>query len=93
MVQIYTESNPAARDHFEKATNIDPSYADAYSGLAWTYSSDYDFDWTDDHDKTLRLTLEMAEKAVSLDRNDYQANGHWDGHSFQPRARKGASHL
>ncbi len=51
------ESNLAARDLFEKSRNADPNYARAYAGLAWTYSLDYDFGWTDDYDKTLGLTL------------------------------------
>ncbi|MGO4440553.1 adenylate/guanylate cyclase domain-containing protein [Rhizobium sp. RAF56] len=69
------EDNQAARDLFEKSRSEDPNYARAYAGLAWTYSSDYDFGWTDDYDKTLALTLEMAEKAVRLDSNDYRS--HW----------------
>jgi adenylate cyclase len=35
----------------------------------------YDYDWTDDYDKTLKLELEMASTAVRLDPNDYW--GHW----------------
>ena len=67
------ENNAAARDFFEQATKIDPNYARAYAGLAWTYSSDYDFEWTDDFDKTLKLTLDMATTAVRLDPNDHEA--------------------
>ena len=65
------EDNLAARDFFEKARTVDPNYARAYAGLAWSYSSDYDFEWTDDSDKTLKLALDMAETAVRLDGNDY----------------------
>ena len=67
--------NTAARDLFEQAKKIDPSYARAYAGLAWTYADDYYYQWTDDYDKTLKLALEMASTAVRLDPNDYQA--HW----------------
>jgi adenylate cyclase len=73
--KLTREGNAAARDLFEQATKIDPNYARAYAGLAWTYSSDYDFEWTDDFDKTLKLVLENASTAVRLDPNDYQA--HW----------------
>ena len=73
--KLTREGNAAARDLFEQATKIDPNYARAYAGLAWTYSSDYDFEWTDDFDKTLNLVLENASTAVRLDPNDYQA--HW----------------
>jgi len=73
--KLTREGNAAARDLFEQAVKIDPNYARAYAGLAWTYSSDYDFEWTDDFDKTLKLVLENASTAVRLDPNDYQA--HW----------------
>ena len=69
------EANAAARDLFELARKIDPNYARAYAGLAWAYADDYDYEWTDDYDKTLKLTLENASTAVRLDPNDYQA--HW----------------
>ena len=69
------EANAAARDLFELARKIDPNYARAYAGLAWAYADDYDYEWTDDYDKTLKLALENASTAVRLDPNDYQA--HW----------------
>ena len=67
--------NAAARDLFELARKIDPTYARAYAGLAWTYADDIYYQWTDDYDKTLKLALEMASTAVRLDPHDYQA--HW----------------
>ena len=67
------EDNAAARDLFEQARKIDPNYARAYAGLAWTYELDYDFEWTDDDEKTLKLALENATTAVRLDPNDSQA--------------------
>src|SRR5262245_5587845 len=73
--KLTREGNAAARSLFELARKIDPNYARAYAGLAWTYSSDYDFEWTDDFDKTLKLVLENARTAVRLDPKDYQA--HW----------------
>ena len=69
------ESNLAARNLFEQAIDIDPNYAYAYAGIAWTYSLEHDFGWAKDHDKALKDTLEMAEKAVRLDSNGYM--GHW----------------
>ena len=69
------EGNAAARDLFEQARNVDPNYARAYAGLAWTYANDYDYEWTDDFDKAITLAFENASTAVRLDPNDYQA--HW----------------
>jgi tetratricopeptide (TPR) repeat protein len=54
---------------------IDPEYARAYVGLCWAYANDFDYEWTSDYPRTLKLTLDMASKAVRLDPNDYQA--HW----------------
>ena len=69
------EANAAARDLFEQARKIDPNYARAYAGLAWAYANDYDYEWTDDYDKSFKLALENASTAVRLDPTDYQA--HW----------------
>jgi TolB-like protein len=69
------EANKVARDFFEQAKKIDPSYARTYTGLGWTYADDFLYEWTDDHEKTLKLALENASTAVRLDPNDYQA--HW----------------
>lgn len=69
------ESNAAARSLFELAAKIDPNYARAYAGLAWTYSLDHDFGWTDDYKQAVKKAMENATKAVSLDGDDYQA--HW----------------
>lgn len=69
------ESNAASRELFEQARKIDPNYARAYVGLCWAYANDFDYEWTSDYAKTLKLTLDMASEAVRLDPNDYQA--HW----------------
>jgi adenylate cyclase len=69
------ESNAASRELFEQARKIDPTYARAYVGLSWAYANDYDYEWTDDYPKTLKLALDNASTAVRLDRTDYQA--HW----------------
>lgn len=70
-----SEGNAAARQLFQIASSIDPNYARAYAGLAWTYANEYDYEWTDDFDTAIKRATEMAHKAVSLDPSDYQA--HW----------------
>ena len=68
-------SNLAARDFFEKARSIDPNYAAPTPASPGPIRPTTTLGWTDDYDETLGLTLEMAEKAVSLDSNDYRS--HW----------------
>jgi adenylate cyclase len=78
------EGNAAALDLFEQARKIDPNYARAYVGLAWAFEMNYDYDWTDDYDKTLKLELANASTAVRLDPNDYQAQWVLGYASIQP---------
>jgi tetratricopeptide (TPR) repeat protein len=67
--------NKAARKYFYAAAALNPSWSRPYTGLAWTDSMDYDFEWTDDYEKTTKDALANATRAVKLDDNDYQA--HW----------------
>ena len=76
--------NKSARDYFDLAAKINPAWARPYTGLAWTDSMDYDFEWVappgrpvEDKDfiATAEKALDNATKAVALDNNDYQA--HW----------------
>jgi adenylate cyclase len=69
------KGNAVARDLFEQARKIDPNYARAYAGLAWTYAEDHDYEWSGDPKNSAKLALEMASTAARLDPNDYQA--HW----------------
>ena len=36
------------------------------SASRWAYANDFDYEWTSDYAKTLKLMLEMASTAVSL---------------------------
>ena len=80
--KLTREGNAAARDLFEQATKIDPNYARAYAGLAWTYSSDYDFEWTDDFDKTLNSCSRMRARQCALIPMIIKLTGRLGGHLY-----------
>jgi len=60
------EANTKAWQLFERATELDPSYADAYTALGFTYVSEFVLQWSQDP-QTLERAFEMAQKALSLD--------------------------
>ncbi len=61
------ENNRKALQMFERALDLDPSYADAYAGLAWSHVHDFNFQWSDDPTASLALAHEFATKAIALD--------------------------
>jgi len=67
------ESNKKARGLFEIAREVDPTYARAYAGLAWTYALDYEYDWTDQYEEAVAQALALSKKAVELDERDYRS--------------------
>ena len=62
------ENNRKALQMFERALELDPNYADAYAGLAWSHVHDFNFQWSDDPAASLALALKFATKAIALDR-------------------------
>ena len=64
----FTEGdNARAKELFERALEIDPNYAFAWTMLAWTYWSDVRFGWSKSPGESLKRAVELAKKAVSLD--------------------------
>src|SRR5215468_9631034 len=59
------EANAEARRLFVQALDLDPSYARAYLGLAWTQLQSWQSLWTADRE-TLTRARELAEKAMAL---------------------------
>lgn len=60
------EANAEARRIYERAIALDPEYASAYVGLAWTYLNEWSFGWTEDP-RHLEQAFELAQKAIALD--------------------------
>ncbi len=66
--------NALAREHYLRATEIDPRFARAYGGLALTWLNDFRFDWNDASDRVLERATALARKAVELDPDLPQAH-------------------
>lgn len=58
------KANLEARKFFEKAIEVDPTYADAYARLSWTYWLAWF--WYQGTDKDLEKSRELADKAIEL---------------------------
>jgi adenylate cyclase len=59
------ESNIQARQMYEKAIALDPAFAMAYAGLAWTYYEEWANQWNQ-NPQSLERASELAKKAVAL---------------------------
>ena len=60
------DSNAVRRQLYEKAIALDPKYARPYVLLAWSYFTDWQYQWTKDPEH-LDRAVEAARKAVALD--------------------------
>jgi len=67
--RLTEEANLAARSFYEDATKLDPGYAGAWDGLAWTFLLEARFGWTGDPSASLRKADEFAQKTLMLDAN------------------------
>ena len=59
------EGNAEARRLFVKALDLDPNYASAYLGLAWTHLQSWQLLWSTDRE-SLERARELGEKAIAL---------------------------
>ena len=69
------ESNAVAKEHFNKAIELDPEFARAYANLALSYAYDVLNGWTDTPEKNLKLAKELSQQAIELDNELAQV--HW----------------
>ena len=65
--------NVEARRLYEQAIELDPDYARAYSGLAWTYLIEKFENWGDAPEKALDKAQEYAAKAVKVNPASHSA--------------------
>jgi adenylate cyclase len=71
--EITKESTAKARVLFQRAIDLDPQYARAYSALAHTHGRDLRFRWADSMEDSLKLLFENARRAIALDETDSEA--------------------
>jgi adenylate cyclase len=67
------EGNAEARRLFVRALDLDPEYAGAYAGLAWTHLQSWQLLWSTDRE-SLERARELAARAIAL--NDTLATGY-----------------
>ena len=63
-----------ARQLFEKAIELDPQFASAYTALGWSYHLQIEYGWTEFIEQTSQRAISLARKALSLD--DFQPSAH-----------------
>jgi adenylate cyclase len=72
--EVTKEANDEARALFNRAIALDPRYARAHVGLAYSYARELRFFMSADQAECQRLLIETARRAVSLDDSDSQAH-------------------
>ena len=65
--------NETARRFFQRALDLDPGFAAAYSAMALTYSMNAATFFTMDYNEACALAQQSARKAVALDGSDADA--------------------
>ncbi|RWE45182.1 MAG: adenylate/guanylate cyclase domain-containing protein [Mesorhizobium sp.] len=73
--RLTKETNVAARDLLQRATELDPNFASAYAFLALTHGVDYLNRWGASPPDSMAQAEEAATRGVTLDDNDPWA--HW----------------
>ncbi len=65
--EVTPEANAKARQMFEHAIDLDPTYSPAFTGLANTHHNDILLECTDDRMTSLARLFDAARRAVALD--------------------------
>jgi TolB-like protein/class 3 adenylate cyclase/cytochrome c-type biogenesis protein CcmH/NrfG len=66
------ENNVLARKLFEEGITLDPNFASAYVGLAWTYMADALFGKS--RMESITRAIELGQKAISMDESEAGAH-------------------
>jgi adenylate cyclase len=66
-VKFSKEGNLLAEQKFKQSIALEPGYAPAYAGLAWTYLQEAWLGWTETPEQSGALAMQYAQKCVALD--------------------------
>lgn len=66
-IQFSREGNVRSRELAQKAIELDPEFAGAYTRLGWTYWNDAQTGWSESRLASLKRAAELAHKSVKLD--------------------------
>ena len=69
------ESNLHARRLFEQASEIDPKFARSYAAMSRTFNHDWRFSWSNDPERSLDRSMELALTAIERDPLDARGFG------------------
>lgn len=72
--QIERSANLEARALFDQALALDPRYADALVGMAWTHIYDFYWGWTEWPDRALAQVESLTRRAIELDERNASAH-------------------
>lgn len=73
--QYKAETLPLAHECFDKALELDPDSAEAYSWKAWVYILERYLDSVNDSDESLNRAIATAKKSIAID--PFSDGGHW----------------
>ena len=72
-VAVYSpQANFEAREFFERAVALDPTFSRAHAGLALTFAVDATFGWSNDTAKAQEQAIRFARSALALNSSDPQ---------------------
>jgi adenylate cyclase len=66
-VKFSKEGNLLAKQKYKESIALEPGYAPAYAGLAWTYLQETWLGWTETPEQSGALAMQYAQKCVALD--------------------------
>ena len=79
LMQLYTkDKNAKARKLYKQAVELDPNYAIAWVGIAWTHAIDCRYGFSESRRESFKRCVEFAQKATKLDDTLPEVHSAWN---------------